>query len=192
MVDSIRLAGAVLFSWVYVPHIVLFMFDRGGVILSDVKRIKSQFSLRTSDILAFVYEIHYNRYYRSLFYYRIGPIWSKLIGWWRPGDRYFRIAQTTKIGKGLWIAHPFATIINAEKIGDNFSCIHCTTIGAKGKWRPIIGDNVSLGANVTIIGNVHIGDNVIVGAGSIVVKDVPSDCVVAGNPAKIIRCLNQG
>lgn len=30
IVDSIRLAGAVLFSWVYVPHIVLFMFDRGG------------------------------------------------------------------------------------------------------------------------------------------------------------------
>ena len=191
IIDSIRLAGAVLLSWMYVPHIVLFMIDRGGVILSDVKRLKSQLSLRTCGILTFIYEIHYNRYYRSLFYYRIGPVWSKLIGWWRPGDRYFQISQTTRIGKGVWIAHPFATILNAEKIGDNFSCIHCTTIGAKGKSRPVIGDNVSLGANVTIVGNVHIGNNVIVGAGSVVVKDVPSDCIVAGNPAKIISCLNQ-
>lgn len=42
---------------------------------------------------------------------------------------------------------------------------------------------------MTIIGNVNIGDNVIVGAGSVVVKDVPSNCVVAGNPAKIIKYI---
>ncbi len=54
----------------------------------------------------------------------------------------------------------------------------------------VIGDNVSLGANVTVIGNVHIGNNVIVGAGSVVIKDVPDNCVVAGNPAKIIRYQN--
>ena len=41
-----------------------------------------------------------------------------------------------------------------------------------------------------IFGNVHIGDNVIVGAGSVVVKDVPDNCVVAGNPAKIIKIIN--
>lgn len=38
-------------------------------------------------------------------------------------------------------------------------------------------------------GGVEFGDNVVVGAGSIVNKDVPSDCVVAGNPCKIIRKL---
>jgi acetyltransferase-like isoleucine patch superfamily enzyme len=37
------------------------------------------------------------------------------------------------------------------------------------------------------LGGVKIGDEVIVGAGSVVVKDVPSNCIVAGNPAKIIR-----
>lgn len=51
----------------------------------------------------------------------------------------------------------------------------------------VIGDNVTLGGNVTIIGPVHIGNNVIVGAGSVVVKDVPDNCIVAGNPARIIR-----
>ena len=89
----------------------------------------------------------------------------------------------------MLVAHPYATIINAESIGDNFSCIHCTTLGAKKNGRPVIGKNVSLGANVTIVGNVHIGNNVIVGAGSVVVKDVPDNCVVVGNPARIIKQL---
>lgn len=89
----------------------------------------------------------------------------------------------------MWIAHPYATIINAESIGDNFSCIHCTAIGAH-KGRAVIGNNVSLGANVTIIGNIHIGNNVKIGAGSVVVRDVPDNCVVAGNPARVIKDFN--
>ena len=58
--------------------------------------------------------------------------------------------------------------------------------------RPTIGNNVTLGANVVIIGPVSIGNNVIVGAGSVVVKDIPDDVIVAGNPAKIIKTnINQ-
>ena len=40
--------------------------------------------------------------------------------------------------------------------------------------------------NATILKGIHIGDNVVIGAGSLVNKDVPDDCVVAGNPAKVI------
>lgn len=86
----------------------------------------------------------------------------------------------------MLIAHPYSTIINADSIGKNFSCIHCTTIGAKSNGRPTIGANVSCGANVTIIGPVHIGNNVTIGAGSVIVKDIPSNCVVAGNPARVL------
>ncbi|MBE6229436.1 MAG: hypothetical protein E7119_02460 [Bacteroidales bacterium] len=75
----------------------------------------------------------------------------------------------------------------AYLVGENFSCIHCTTLGAKEGKRPIIGDNVTLGATVTIIGDVHIGNNVIIGAGTVVVKDIPDNCVVVGNPARIIK-----
>ncbi len=46
---------------------------------------------------------------------------------------------------------------------------------------------MDFGANVTVIGNVRIGNNAVVGAGSVVVKDVPDNAVVAGNPARIIR-----
>lgn len=57
--------------------------------------------------------------------------------------------------------------------------------------RVVIGNNVFLGANSVILPGVTIGDNVIVGAGAVVTKDVPSDSVVAGNPAKIISTVNE-
>ena len=50
-----------------------------------------------------------------------------------------------------------------------------------------IGDNVFVGANSIVMPGVTIADNVIVGAGSIVTSNVPSNVIVAGNPARIIR-----
>ena len=82
-------------------------------------------------------------------------------------------------------------MLNAESIGDNFSCIQCTTLGYGKGGLPVIGNNVSLGANVIIIGRVYVGNNVTVGAGSVVVKDVPDNCVIVGNPAKIIKYLDK-
>ncbi len=50
-----------------------------------------------------------------------------------------------------------------------------------------IGKKCFIGARAIIMCGVTIGDNVVVGSGAIVTKDVPSNCIVAGNPAKIIR-----
>lgn len=58
------------------------------------------------------------------------------------------------------------------------------------KGEVVIGKNVWLGDKVTILPNVHIGDNVVVGANSVVTKDVPSNVVVAGNPAKIVKHIS--
>ena len=54
----------------------------------------------------------------------------------------------------------------------------------------IIGDNCFIGMNSTILPGVSIGDNCIVGSGSVVTRDVPSNSVVAGNPAKVICSLD--
>jgi putative colanic acid biosynthesis acetyltransferase WcaB len=56
---------------------------------------------------------------------------------------------------------------------------------------PVIGDNVEIGSNVVIIGDISIGDGAIVGAGSVVTKDVPAHAVVVGNPARIIKFKDQ-
>jgi putative colanic acid biosynthesis acetyltransferase WcaB len=99
----------------------------------------------------------------------------------------------TKIGKGLKLYHGQALVINdGSVLGDNCEVRHCTTIGSKempdGSYSksPVIGNNVKLGSNVCIIGPITIGNNVKVGAGTVIVKDVPADSVVVGNPARII------
>ena len=57
------------------------------------------------------------------------------------------------------------------------------------EWaKPVtIGDNCWLGGNVVILPGVTIGDNVTIGAGSVVTRDIPSDCVAGGNPCKKIK-----
>ena len=62
----------------------------------------------------------------------------------------------------------------------------CTRIGLVS-----IGDDVFVGANSTILCNVKIGNNVIIGAGSVVSKNIPDNCVAAGNPAQVICTMEE-
>ncbi|WP_276529630.1 serine acetyltransferase [Psychroserpens algicola] len=130
--------------------------------------------------------------FAHIFFWRINARYHP----WKPyfvRDFNCKIFGSTKIAGGLMCYHPFATVINAKSIGKNFQFRNSLTIGNKfndNTLVPVIGDNVVVGANVAIIGDITIGDNVIIGAGSVIVKDVPSNSVVAGNPAKIIRSLH--
>ena len=101
-----------------------------------------------------------------------------------------KIFRSTKIDGGMMCYHPFATVINAKSIGKNFQFRNGLTVGYKDNDNtriPVIGHNVTIGANVVIIGDISVGNNVIIGAGSVVVKDIPSDVIVAGNPARVIK-----
>lgn len=57
------------------------------------------------------------------------------------------------------------------------------------KGPVIIGKNVWIGGLTTIVSGVTIGDNSIIGANSFVNKDIPDNCVAAGNPAKVIKSI---
>lgn len=54
-----------------------------------------------------------------------------------------------------------------------------------------VGDNVWIGAGVQVMPGVTIGSNVVIGGGSVVVKDIPSNCVAVGNPCKVIRAITE-
>jgi len=57
--------------------------------------------------------------------------------------------------------------------------------------RTVIKKGVSIGSGATILSSITIGENAIVGAGSVVTKDVPPNSIVAGNPARVFRYIEQ-
>jgi acetyltransferase-like isoleucine patch superfamily enzyme len=57
--------------------------------------------------------------------------------------------------------------------------------------RTVIKKGASIGSGATILSNTNVGENAIVGAGSVVTKDVPPNSIVAGNPAKVLRFIEQ-
>ena len=89
--------------------------------------------------------------------------------------------QGTHVGKECLIAHG-VTILTHD---------HCKRVGPSVvdcfRTDTYIGNRCFIAVNAMIMPGVHIGNECVVGAGSVVTRDVPSNCIVAGNPAKIIR-----
>ena len=99
------------------------------------------------------------------------------------------------VGKGLFLPHTQNVVVGAGVIiGDNVILYNGVTLGAlkmgsgdEGKQRyPILGDNVTVYTGAKLIGPLTIGSNAIIGANSVVLKDVPSNAIAVGIPAKII------
>lgn len=67
--------------------------------------------------------------------------------------------------------------------------LHGEVLGSSGKVK--IGNNIFIGQKSTILKGVTVGDNVIIGANSVVTKDLPSNGVYAGNPAKFIMSIDE-
>lgn len=176
-----------LLSIFAIPHYIMYLKSASrSLIDSDIdemnKRLKKNKGL--------LYYLIAWKEYRNLFYYRI-KYRSGILTIILPKYERFIIAAKDIGAYAFVLNHPYGTIINADSIGDHFTCCQLTTIGNKNHGQnnkvPTIGNNVSIGAGAIIIGGIHVGDNVVIGAGSVVVKDIPNNVVVAGNPARIIK-----
>ena len=95
------------------------------------------------------------------------------------------------IGKGTRCAYGGIGVVIHERavIGKNCIIGQGVTIGGRSKIVkvPKIGNNVYLGAGCRILGDVEIGDEVVIGANAVVTKNIPSRCVAAGVPARILK-----
>jgi serine O-acetyltransferase len=95
------------------------------------------------------------------------------------------------IGKGVFIDHGMGVVIGETAIIGDYALIYQgVTLGGtgkeSGKRHPTLGENVVVGAGAKVLGNIQIGNDVRIGAGSVVLRDVPSDCTVVGIPGRII------
>ena len=104
---------------------------------------------------------------------------------WKPLESLY--IYTKDIGGGLYIQHGFATIISAQKIGENCRIYQQVTIGYKnGECPPVLEDNVSVTCGAKVLGDITMHSGSLAAAGAVVVKDVPQNAIVAGVPAKVI------
>lgn len=109
---------------------------------------------------------------------------------------YLKYLKGMDIGKNCSVAKS-ATMERAYPksvhIGDNSRVsIEAMVLGhdyfrGKEQSDTYIGHNTVIGGRAIVLPGLHIGNHVFVGAGSVVTKDIPDHCLVAGNPAKVVR-----
>ena len=108
------------------------------------------------------------------------------------------IHPAAKIGKNLFIDHGMGVVIGeTSEIGNNVTIYHGVTLGGISpaentdnqrnlKRHPTLKDNVIIGSSAQILGPVIIGENSRIGANAVVLKNVPNNATMVGNPAKNI------
>lgn len=97
-----------------------------------------------------------------------------------------RIGNNVLMASKVYITDHFHGSVTAEEL-----CIAPVKRKLFSKGPVIIGDNVWIGEGVVIMPGVEIGNNCIIGANAVVTRSFPKDSVIGGNPARLIKVLNQ-
>lgn len=96
------------------------------------------------------------------------------------------------IGEGFFIDHGSGVVIGeTTEIGNNVTIYQGVTLGGtgkeKGKRHPTLGDDVVIGNGARVLGSFTVGAGSRIGAGSVVLREVPPNSTVVGNPGRIVR-----
>ena len=144
---------------------------------------------------------------KALFFHRIANFFSKakfdliarLIS---QLSRFFtgiEIHPKAEIGKNFFIDHGMGVVIGeTSEIGDNVTIYHATTLGGISpsikseeqidvKRHPTLKNNVVVGSGAQVLGPIIVGENAKIGANAVVTKDVPTNAIMVGIPAKNIN-----
>ncbi|MEO0406110.1 MAG: serine O-acetyltransferase [Cyanobacteria bacterium P01_A01_bin.135] len=132
-----------------------------------------------------------HRYAHQLYRLRV-PFLPRLVSHLSRFITGIEIHPGARLGKGIFIDHGMGVVIGETAIlGDYCLIYQGVTLGGtgkeSGKRHPTLGNNVVVGAGAKVLGNLQIGDDVRIGAGSVVLRDVPSDCTVVGVPGRIVH-----
>ena len=103
------------------------------------------------------------------------------------------IHPAARIGRGVMIDHGTGVVIGETTVvEDDVSMLQGVTLGGTGKEQgdrhPKIRRGVMIGSGAKVLGNIEVGAYSRIGAGSVVLKDVPERCTVAGVPARVVGC----
>jgi serine O-acetyltransferase len=124
--------------------------------------------------------------------YQIGiPFFPRFISHLARFFTGIEIHPGAQIGQGVFIDHGMGVVIGETAIiGDYCLIYQGVTLGGTGKElgkrHPTLGENVVIGGGAKVLGNIQIGNDVRIGAGSVVLRDVPSNCTVVGIPGRVI------
>lgn len=155
-------------------------------IYKDLERFAYGDKKSKSNYITFSNVILFDKCFRNVLDFRLKKsviLYSIILRIFFPLKKDMEIGRC-EIGGGLVCYHGHGTVINAKKIGENLSIWQGVTIGRniKSEQAPTIGNNVSIYTNAVVAGDISIGDNVKIGAGAVVLKDIPSNSLVYGNP----------
>ncbi|WP_349255519.1 serine O-acetyltransferase [Acidisoma sp.] len=104
------------------------------------------------------------------------------------------IHPAATFGQGILLDHATGLVVGETAVvEDNVSLLQDVTLGGTGKdagdRHPKIRHGVMIGAGAKVLGNIEIGENARIAAGSVVLRAVPPNAVVAGVPAKLVRMM---